>query len=116
MSQVTLATAVGFYHKGGNSPVDKIEIFIFSEATNHDTNMTARCQQHLERWFRRAFPCVKLFRGYVDNAPTHYRTNKYLSSAVERVLEDKVSRQVVFWGAYHGKTVGDSAGGSLKVV
>lgn len=40
--KVTLATATGFYHRGDDYPVDKIEIFVMSYATNHDSNMTAR--------------------------------------------------------------------------
>ena len=172
--QVTLATAVGFHDRGDGTPVDKMETFTFSEALNHDTSMTARCQQTLERpaqlhpltrfifftlfhlqfffffffvfffffffffffwctcvcshpccssafvllrcrWFRSQFPCVALFRCHVDNAPTHCRTNEHLSAAADGTAEDKVSRSIVFWGAHHGKTVGDSAGGSSKV-
>lgn len=111
---ITLATAVGYYWDGGSKEVEKIEVFVFSEAKNHDSNMTSRCQQKVEQWFRETFPNVRLITLYCDNCPTHFRTNKFISNVADRTKEDKVSRNLVFFGRYHGKTVGDSAGGSLK--
>jgi len=109
----TLATGVGFYDRG-NGAVEKIELFVFSLASNHDSSMTARCQKVMEEHIVQTFPSIKGFRAHVDNAPTHYRTNAYLSSVADRVMEDHRRRSLVFWGKCHGKTVGDSAGGSLK--
>lgn len=109
----TLATGVGFYDPG-NGAIEKIELFVFSLGSNHDTSMTARCQQVMEEYIIQKFSNIKGFRIHVDNAPTHYRTNAYLSACGDRVMEDQRRRSLVFWGKYHGKTVGDSAGGSLK--
>lgn len=115
LQNITLATAVGFYVRvEGPIVVEKVEIFCLSEALNHDSNMTSRCERVIESWFITAFPCVHTFMPFVDNAPQHFRTNKYISSLADACEHDHRTRDLHYWGKYHGKTVGDSAGGNLK--
>lgn len=112
---VTLATAVGFYSPlRGERKLVKLEIFCLSEALNHNSDMTTRCQREIEKWFLTKFPDCEMFRIFVDNAPQHYRTNRYVSAQVDAVENDHITRDLHYWGKYHGKTVGDSAGGNLK--
>ena len=57
---------------------------------------------------------VRKFIAHCDNAPQHFRTNDYLRGNYTLTLDDSITREVAYHGKYHGKTVGDSAGGNFK--
>ena len=76
--------------------------------------MTGSGQKVIEEHVASLFPKIRMLRQWIDNAPQHHRTNRCLSAAADRVAEDKIERDIIYHGNYHGKTVGDSAGGSLK--
>ena len=113
-TSTSILTAVGFHWEPGLREPKKLELFVLTESLLHDSNMTGRGQKLIEEHVASLFPKLRVFRQWMDNAPQHYRTNRHLSAAADRVAEDKIERDVIFHGNYHGKTVGDSAGGSLK--
>lgn len=108
----SILTLVGFLHTGGQ--LEKIEVFVITDDLTHDSRITGKCLRVAEGWLSNRFPAISTFRVYVDNAPQHFRTNAFLRSLKDSTSTDGIPRHLCFHGQFHGKTVGDSAGGFLK--
>ena len=89
-------------------------MFVLTPYLKHVTRLTTAAAQATENYIKRTFPTVSKFTCFTDNAKQHFRTNAYIRSMSDRCLHDGILRHQIYHCLYHGKTVGDSAGGHLK--